>query len=111
MVKSGHFASPQAAQLGSHLTACLACSHKTESFSGGENYLWRGFLMFFSFLARALSAVVAPLPTSRLLDNVKVRDQVSHPLRRDSGRSSNRNRHLSRSVNTSRLPGPNLVMA
>ena len=39
----------------------------------------------------------------RLLASVKVRDQVSHPLRRDSGRSSNRNRHLSPSVNTSRL--------
>jgi hypothetical protein len=42
---------------------------------------------------------------SRLLDNVKVRDQVSHPLRRDSGRSSNLNRHLSPSVKTSRLSG------
>jgi len=42
-------------------------------------------------------------PPSRLLASVKVRDQVSHPLRRDSGRSSNRNRHLSPSVNTSRL--------
>jgi len=45
----------------------------------------------------------ARFPRSRLLDNVKVRDQVSHPLRRDSGRSSNRNRHLSPSVNTGRL--------
>jgi hypothetical protein len=42
-------------------------------------------------------------PRSRLRASVKVRDQVSHPLRRDSGRSSNRNRHLSPSVNTSRL--------
>ncbi len=32
-------------------------------------------------------------------------------LRRDSGRSSNRNRHLSPSVNTSRLLITNLVMA
>ena len=37
----------------------------------------------------------------------QVRDQVSPPLRRDSGRSSNRNRHLSSSVNTSRLPVTN----
>jgi hypothetical protein len=44
------------------------------------------------------------LPRSRLLASVKVRDQVSHPLRRDSGRSSNRNRHLSPWVNTIRLP-------
>jgi hypothetical protein len=44
----------------------------------------------------------------RLLASVKVRDQVSHPLRRDSGRSSNRNRHLSPSVNTSRHFGSNL---
>jgi hypothetical protein len=44
------------------------------------------------------------LPGSRLLASVKVRDQVSHPLRRDSGRSINRNCHLSPSVNTSRLP-------
>jgi hypothetical protein len=35
----------------------------------------------------------------------KVRDQVSHPLRRDEGRSSNRNRQLSPSVNTIRLLG------
>jgi hypothetical protein len=45
----------------------------------------------------------ASLPLRGLLDNVKVRDQVSHPLRRDSGRSSNRNLHFSPSVNTSRL--------
>jgi hypothetical protein len=37
-----------------------------------------------------------------------VRDQGSHPLRSDSGRSSNHNRHLSPSVNTSRLPGNDL---
>ena len=37
--------------------------------------------------------------------NVKVRDQVSHPLRRDSGRGSNRNRHLSPSLNISRRIG------
>jgi len=47
------------------------------------------------------------IPKSGLLDNVKVRDQASHPLRRDSGRRSNR--HLSPSVNTSRLPGTNLL--
>jgi hypothetical protein len=35
----------------------------------------------------------------------QMRDQVSHPVRRDSGRSSNRNRHLSPSVNTSRRIG------
>jgi len=35
-------------------------------------------------------------------------DQVSHPLRRDSGRSRNRNRHPSPSVNASRLPGNDL---
>src|ERR1700691_2130107 len=46
---------------------------------------------------------------ARLLASVKVRDQVSHPLRRDSGRSSNRNRHPSPSVNTSRHIGTNPV--
>jgi hypothetical protein len=40
---------------------------------------------------------------------VKVRDRVSHPLRRNSGRSSNRKRHLSPSVITSRLIGTNPV--
>jgi hypothetical protein len=64
VAKGGHFARPQAARLGSHVTACLACSHKTEGFSGGKNYLRRGFLVFFDFYARALSAIVASLPTS-----------------------------------------------
>jgi hypothetical protein len=36
---------------------------------------------------------------------------VSHPLRRNSGRSSNRKRHLSPSVNTSRLVGTDLLDA
>jgi hypothetical protein len=54
-------------------------------------------------------ARVTRSPRRGLLDNVKVRDQVSHPPRRDSGRSSNRNRHVSRSVNTSRLPVTNLA--
>ena len=54
--------------------------------------------------SRGISAIVnGRLPRRGLLASVKVRDQVSHPLRRDSGRSSNRNRHLSPSVNTSRL--------
>jgi len=43
VAKSGHCARPHAARLGSHVTACLACSHKTESFSGGRNYLRRDF--------------------------------------------------------------------
>ena len=51
--------------MGSHVTACLAGSHKTESFSGGKNRSSRGFLIIFDFYARAFSAVVAPLPTSR----------------------------------------------
>ena len=55
---------PKAVRLGSHVTACLACSHKTESFSGGKNHLRRGFLIIFDFYASAFSAVVAPLPTS-----------------------------------------------
>jgi hypothetical protein len=67
VAKSGRFARPHAARLGSHVTACLACSHKTESFSVGKNYLRRGFLIIFDFYTRAFSAVVAPLPTSRLL--------------------------------------------
>jgi hypothetical protein len=41
------------------------------------------------------------LPRAVLRASVKVRDHLSHPLRRDSGRSSNR--HLSAPVNTSRL--------
>ncbi len=52
------------------MTGCLAGSHKVETFSGGKNYLRRGFLIIFDFLARAFPAVVAPLPTSRLRDNV-----------------------------------------
>jgi len=32
------------------VTACLACSHETESFSGGKNYLRRGFLIIFDFM-------------------------------------------------------------
>jgi hypothetical protein len=59
----------------------------------------------------SLGTFLVRLPTSGLLDNVKVRDQVSHPLRRDSCRSSNRNRYLSPSVNTSRLLRTNLVTA
>jgi len=47
------------------------------------------------------------LPGSRLRASVEVRNQVSHPLRLDSGRSSNR--HLSPSVNTSRLVGTDLA--
>src|SRR5260370_37236428 len=47
--------------------------------------------------AERRSMVIRPKKTSG-------QRQVSHPLRRDSGRSSNRNRHLSPSVNTSRLP-------
>src|SRR5437016_9420400 len=38
------------------------------------------------------STDLVKLPPSRLQASVKVRDQVSHPLRRDSGKSSNRNR-------------------
>jgi len=41
----------------------------TEGFSGGKNYSRRGFLIIFHFYARAFSAVVAPLLTSRLLEN------------------------------------------
>jgi hypothetical protein len=52
------------------VTACLACSHETESFSGGKNYLRRGFLIIFDFYARAFSVVVAPLPTGRLRDAI-----------------------------------------
>ena len=62
VAKSGYFARPQAARLGSHVTACLGGSHKTESFSGGKNYLRHGFLIIFDYYARAFSAVVAPLP-------------------------------------------------
>jgi hypothetical protein len=50
-------------------------------------------------------------PTSRLRASVEVRNQVSHPLRLDSGRNSNRNRHLSPSVNASRLQGTNVLEA
>jgi hypothetical protein len=53
---------PQAARLGSHVTACLACSHKTESFSGGRNYLRRGFLIVFDFYARALGPLWLHFP-------------------------------------------------
>src|ERR1700730_4736563 len=41
------------------------------------------------------------LPRSRLRASVEVRNQVSHPLCLDSGRSSNR--HVYPSVNTSRF--------
>jgi hypothetical protein len=73
VAKSGHCVRTHGARLGSHVTACIACSHKTESFSGGRNYLRRGFLIVFDFYARAVSAVVAPLPTSRLLDSMALR--------------------------------------
>lgn len=43
------------------------------------------------------------LPRSRLLARIEVRNQVSHPLRIDSGRSSKSHRHLFPSLNTSRL--------
>jgi len=39
------------------VTACLAGSHKVETFSGGKNYLRRGFLIILDFLARAFSAL------------------------------------------------------
>src|SRR5216683_4769757 len=51
------------------------------------------------------------LARNGLRASVEVRNQVSHPLRLDSGRSSNRNRHLSPSVNTSRHSGTNLSSA
>ncbi len=47
------------------MTACLAGSHKTESFSGGKNGWKRGFLTIFHFMLALFSAVVAPLLTSR----------------------------------------------
>jgi hypothetical protein len=47
------------------VTACLAGSHDIETFSGGKNYLRRGFEIIFAFLARTFSAVTAPLRTSR----------------------------------------------
>jgi hypothetical protein len=66
--------------------------------------------------SRGISAIVSRrLPRSRLRASVEVRNQVSHPLCLDSGRSSNRNRHFSPSVNTSRLvvtyPWPGLSQA
>ncbi len=66
MAKSGHFARSQQPYWVRMVTARLACSHETERFSGGKNYLRRGFLIILAFYARAFSAVVAPLPTARL---------------------------------------------
>lgn len=53
--------------------ACLAGSHEIETFSGGKNYLRRGFLIIFDFLARTFSTVIAPLRTSRLLGRINFR--------------------------------------
>ena len=58
--------------IGLHVITCLAGSHKTESFSSGKNYLGCGFLIILHSCARAFWAVVAPLLTSRLLDNVNL---------------------------------------
>ena len=65
--------SSESAWLGWHVTACLAGSHEIETFSGGKNYLRRGFLIIFDFLARTFSAVIAPLRTSRLLARINFR--------------------------------------
>src|SRR3984893_19387739 len=73
--------------------------------------IWRGGWMpeNISGVPAGRSVFHLTSPLIGLLASVKVRDQVSHPLPRDSRRSSNRNRHLSPSVNTSRLVGTNSV--
>ena len=53
----GHFEAPESASLGWRVTACLAGSHKIETFSGERSTLRREFLIFFDFLARTVSAV------------------------------------------------------
>jgi len=50
-----------------------------------------------------LGEINRDLPEAKLRASVEVCNQVSHPLRLDSGRGSSGNRHLSPSVNTSRL--------
>ena len=63
----------ESAWLGLRVTACLAGSHEIETFSGKNVYLRRGFPIILDFLFRTFSAVMAPLPTSRLLDTGSLR--------------------------------------
>jgi hypothetical protein len=72
--------SSESAWLGWRVTACLAGSHEIETFSGEKVYLRRGFPIILDFLARTFSAVIASLPTSRLLARFRAWRSTSYSV-------------------------------